>query len=333
VVELLVEVVCEGECGMNAHIFCLRSQKKIAEEIEALLKQHIFEEMRVLRHEISDDYCRNPGEHDHEHCRLFLKLFKASMIRVDDFAILVADGRGRWYYMGGTYQDEPYLIELFQQSMTSVFPAVAVMNRMVIMPHDIGSAFEKSRVFPWFVKPRDLEGAILTNFRHRDSLAEGIRQIGVRIRSDIAKLCKRHMLMRKIKNPDFTDLGFLLDVNPRYLELHRSDVVAPAADLTAKLLSGPVHIGKTSKVLLEINYESEDPLPLVFVKVNAPSETLKSPVEAMMTFSDSNTAPKSIEFEVTAKTRPYCPLEVLFGLDDEYRSSASFPFPIVLEVQ
>src|SRR5579864_3283393 len=293
---LSVEPVRQRECGMNAQIFCLRSQKKIAEEIETLLKQHIFDEMRVFRLEISDDYCRSPGEHDHEYCRLFLKLFKASMIKVDDFAILVADGRGRWYYMGGSYQDEPYLLELFQQSMTSVFPAVAIMNRMVILPRDVGSAFEKSRVFPWFVKPRDLEGAVLTDFRHRDSLEEGIRQIGIQLRGDIAKLCKRHMLMRKIKTPDFTDLGLLLDVHPKYLELHRGDIVAPAANLIARVVSGPVRIGKPSKVHLEIHYESENPLPLLFVTVNAPSETLKSPVAATLTFSDGNAAPKLIEF-------------------------------------
>jgi hypothetical protein len=218
---------------MNAQIFCLKSQKKIAEEIETLLKRHIFDEIRVSRLELSE----NPAEQDRQYCQSFLKLFKASMIKVDDFAILVADGKGRWYYMGGAYQDEPFLLELFQQSMTSLFPAVAIMNRMVMLPHNVGSAFERSRVFPWFVKPRDLDGAVLTDFRHGDAVAEGIRQVGAQLKSDIAKLCKRHMLMRKIKTPDFTDLGLLLDVHPKYLELHRSDILAPAVNLTARVVS------------------------------------------------------------------------------------------------
>jgi hypothetical protein len=318
---------------MNAQIFCLKSQKKIAEEIETLLKRHIFEEIRVIRFEISDDYCRNAGRPDHEYCRLFLKLFKASMIKVDDFAILVADGRGRWYYMGGSYKDEPFLLELFQHSMSSVFPAVAIMNRMVILPHNVGSAFEKSRVFPWFVKPRDLEGAVLTDFQHPDSLAEGVRQIGIQLKTDIAKLCKRHMLVRKIKTPDLTELGLLLDVDPRYLELHRADIVAPGANLTARVVSGPVPVGKPSRVRLEVYYESENPLPLVFVTINAPSGTLKSQVGATLSFPAGTTEPRTIEFQVIPKTRPYCPLEVLFGLDDKYPASASFPFPLVLDVE
>jgi len=317
---------------MNAQIFCLRSQKKMAEDIEGLLRRHIFDEIRILRLEISDDYCRSPGERDHEYCRLFLKFFKASMIKVDDFAILVADGRGRWYYMGGAYQDEPYLLELFQQSMTSVFPAVAIMNRMVILPHDIGTAFEKSRVFPWFVKPRDLEGAVLTDFRHRDSLEEGIRQVGLQLKTDIAKLCKRHMLVRKIKTPDFTEFGLLLDVHPKYLEVHSAEIVTPAATLSARAVSGPVQAGKTSKVRLEIQYEAETPLPLVFVTVNAPAGTLKSHAAYTLAFPEGKTATQSIEFEVVPKTRPYCPLEVQFGLDEKHSSSASFPFPIILDV-
>jgi hypothetical protein len=96
---------------MKAHIFCLKSQTETARDIESILRRRIFDRITTTRHEISDDYCRNPGPHDHEHCRLFLKFFKASMIRPDDFAIHVGDGKGVWRYMGGYYNREPFLLE------------------------------------------------------------------------------------------------------------------------------------------------------------------------------------------------------------------------------
>jgi hypothetical protein len=316
---------------VDAQIFCLESQKRIAQDIEILLKRHVFDRMDVERLEISDDYSRSPGENDQTHCRRFLKLFKASMVRVDDFAIVVADGRGRWYYMGGCYNDEPYLLELFEDSMTSVFPAVAVMNRMVMMPHDVGDAFEKSRIFPWFVKPRDLGGVVLTDFRHPESVVEGIREVALQLKADVVRLCRRHMLARKIKTPDFLELALLLGINSRYLQLYEADIAAPRAELSSRIVSGPVRKGTSSSVVLEVQCGSEAPLGPVLVKVNAPSGTLKSPVAAMLDFTGGKQA-RQIEFKVIPKAQPYCPIEVLFTLDESVAPAAPFPLPLVLDV-
>ncbi len=86
---------------MKAQIFSLRSQKNGVTMIEALLRKHFFENIEIERFEIGDDYGRHSSNNEHDYCRKFLSLFKASMIRVDDFAIAVADVSGRWYYMGG----------------------------------------------------------------------------------------------------------------------------------------------------------------------------------------------------------------------------------------
>ncbi|MBV8818768.1 MAG: hypothetical protein JO022_10465, partial [Acidobacteriaceae bacterium] len=255
---------------MTAQIFCLRSQKAIARKVESLLRKHVYADIEVDLKEISDDYNTWSDYKEHEHCRLFLKLFKASMLRVDDFAIVVSDGRGRWYYMGGRYENEPLLLELLQSAMPSVFPAVAIMNRMMMMPYAVGDAFEKTRVFPWFVKPRDLEGLVLTDFQHADSVEDAVRQVDIQLRADIAKLSKRHALLRKIEAPDFVELGQLLKISTDYLEAHREQLAAPWARLTCEIASAAVRVGVESEVVLRVRYESNEPLGLVFVRVNAP---------------------------------------------------------------
>ena len=151
---------------MHATIFYLRRQKDDVARIEALLKEHVFQGIDVEKLEISDDYNKYSYAYEHERCRRFLSLFKASMIRVNDFDIAVGDGWGRWYYMGGVYKSKWHHLELFHIYMGSVFPAVAIRDSMVMMPRNVGEAFEKSRVFDWFVKPRDLGGVVLTDFEH-----------------------------------------------------------------------------------------------------------------------------------------------------------------------
>ena len=318
---------------MNAQIFCLKSQRKATDRIEALLRRHVFPEIGVDRLEISDDYNTHSDENEHKYCRRFLRLFKASIVKVDDFAIVVADGKGRWYYMGGSYKDEPYLLELFNKSMPSVFPAVAIMDRMVMMPRNVGEAFEKSRAFSWFVKPRDLEGMVLADFQHADSVDEGMRQIGLQLRSDIAKLCRRHMLVRKIETPDFVELGQLLGLDTQYLELHRGEIVAPFARLSSRIVSGAAKIRMPSRVVLEIRYDSQEPLGKVCVRVNAPGGTLVKPVMAAFSFPGGKSDPQQIQFDVAPRTTPYCPLEVFFSMDEAQPVAAPFPIPLILDVQ
>lgn len=318
---------------MNAKIFCLTSQKSMADEVERLLRDHIFKDIGCLRLEIGDGYSRNPEAREQEYCRLFLRLLKASMMRVDDFAVVVTDGRGRWHYMGGVYNEEPHLLELFAESMPSLFPAVAIMDRMVMLPHTVGDAFRRSRALPWFIKPSHLGGVVLTNFGHTDSLVEGTRQVGLQLRTDIAKLCKRHMLMRKIGTPDFTELSRLLDVHTKYLERHRAEIVPPSARLSARIVSGPARVGRKTRVRIEVHYESDDPLALVVLNVNAPSGTLDEPVSETLSFPDGGSKSTPIEFDLVPMARPYCPLEVIFAIDERHASSSSAPFLLILDVQ
>jgi hypothetical protein len=316
----------------KAHIYSLESQAQIAEDLGRLLKCHVYDQISVQQHFISNQYSRSPRPTDHENCRAFLKLFKASMISVDDFAIVVTDGQGRWYYMGDYYYNEPYLLELLQSAMTSLFPAVAIMNRMVLLPHDVGEAFEKSRVFPWFVRPRDLAGVALADFRHADSIEDAVRQVGAQLKNDIAKLCKRHMLFRKIASPDFHELERLLGVSKDYLERHRADLISPSANLRARIVSGAARLGKSSRIVLEVDYEPEHLSGTVIVKVTAPSGVLDLPVAATLDLSNGLRT-QLLEFKVTTKTGPYCPLEVQYLMDDTLAVSAPFPLPLVLEVE
>jgi hypothetical protein len=317
---------------MITQIFCLRSQKAVARKVESLLRKLIYPELEVELKEISDDYNTYSDYKEHENCGLFLRLFKASMIRVDDFAIVVSDGRGRWYYMGGSYHNEPRLLELLQSSMSSVFPAVAIMNRMMMMPYGVGDAFGKSRMFPWFVKPRDLEGVVLTDFQHPDSLEQAIRQVDVQLRTDIAKLCKRHMLLRRIATPDFVELSHLLKISTDYLESHRPEFTAPWAGLTCEIVSASARVGIESEVALEVRYASPEPLGLVSVRVSAPHGVMEDTFKASLLFAGGKTERRELRLRVKPKAAPYCPLEVQFTMDETQPLAAPSSYPLLLDV-
>src|SRR5689334_4143508 len=102
---------------MKTQIFFLKSQKAVVEKIKVLIKRHIFQDMDFVPLEISDNYNETSDQKEHEYCGSFLRLFKASMIPVDDLTIRVTSSSGTWYYMGGYYRDKRRLLELFNNRM------------------------------------------------------------------------------------------------------------------------------------------------------------------------------------------------------------------------
>jgi hypothetical protein len=335
---------------MKAQIFFLKSQDDYRKEIEPLLRRYVFEDIGVERLMIGDDYCQASPAWEHKNCLLYVELLKASMIKVDNFDVVVGDDRGNWCYMGGGhwlgheegYSYSSYLgsargwaasyLKLFQNSLNSIFPAIAVMDRMVMVPHGIHEAFEKSRDFSWFLKPLDLNGVLLVDFEAAESVRESVQQTGLWVKREIAKLCRRHMSARRIRKADFRELGALLSVDEKYLEQQEGNIFAPAIQLTPRIVSGTAQLERTSQVAVEIQNCSELTLERVRVQVKGPRGVLRAPVVNILDLPAGVLGSRTIQFEVFANAYPYCPLEVLFELNEISETYTTFPIPLILEV-
>jgi hypothetical protein len=322
---------------MKAEIFFLASQQESSGEIESLLRRYVFDRLQVERRAISDDYGRASNSQEHEHSKLYFRFLRASMVRVDELNIVVADDQGNWCYLGGERAGYGEVkgtnfLKLFHASMASAFPAIAIMDRMVMVPHDIHEAFEKTREFSWFLRPLYLGGVLLVDFRNPESVREAARQVGIRLKEETATLCRRHMLTRRIPTPDFKDLARLLKIDREFLELHRDEMLASAAKLTPRIVSGPAQLEKLSRVILEIQNESDQTFDRVHVQVRGPSGTLKAPVVETLDFPAGDEGTRRIQFEVLPKASPYCPLEVFFSLNETNQRFASFPIPVIVDV-
>jgi len=265
--------------SMNVQIFYLKDeQEDLCQDIVALLKEHAFRniEMQPIPIVISDDYNIESNTDQHKNFKLYVSLLKASMIKCGDFTIIVSDDEGRWCYAGGGgygYEGDPEglnLLYLYTRTLSLAFPAVAVMDRMIMVPVGIHEAL--SGDLPWLLKPLEVGGVMLVDFGDRDWLIEVARQVGIWLKTEIAKLCRRHMLARRFPNPNFDKLAELVNIDKNYLEQHQNEILAftPLVELTAKIVSGPAQRGKQSLVTVDIQNESETVLERVHVLVRSP---------------------------------------------------------------
>ena len=317
---------------MKAQLFFLTGQERLRDEIASLLREHIYRDLQVDLQAIGDNYSKASTDEEHRVFKSYLYLLKASMVKVGDFKIIVADSEGNWVYVYLEEKSEQYL-RLAQSSLTSVFPAVAIMDRMVLVPQGIHSAFDYSSEFSFLTKPLDQQGVLLVDFQDSKAIREGIQKVGVQLKAEIAQLCRQHMFVNKILHPDLDDLARLLKIDKRFLEQYRDQIFVSSVKLIPRIVSGPVLLEKRSRVVLEIHNESEEALERVRVQVRAPAGTLmKASVAEYLDFSVGKANTQKIQFEVFPHARPYCPLEVMFMLDEASQKYVSFPIPVILSV-
>lgn len=315
---------------MEAQIFYLKSQQALCNNITSLLREYVYDDIQVNRLVISNlNPVRGGDVPQQQIARSYLNLLKSTMIKVGDFQIGVEDPSGDYWYMG--YGGKFYL-KLSRQLMTSVFPAVAVMDRMVMLPQGIHKAFDSPSGFSFFPRPLDLQGVLLVDFDDQRAIREGVQQVAAQVETEVTKLCRQYMSVNMLPQPDFDDLAKLLNIDRNYFEQYQDDIFARSVKLTPKIVSGPAQRAIRSQVVLEIQNESEDELGVVCVQVKAPADALTAPVVEYLDFSAGKEQTQKIQFEVCPRAPRFCPLAILFMPSDTSQTYTPFPIPLTLDV-
>ena len=312
---------------MKAQIFSLRDQDGARRVIEASLRRDFYQGIMV-DHIIYDDKDKGDARRTGGS---YLRLLKASTITVGDFTIESEDAAGNWGYYWDDSLVKKHFLRLSDELKTGVFPAVAIMDRMVMVPLGIHRAIDAPTDFSYLFRPLDLHGVLLVDFEDGEAIRRAILRVGARIRAEIVSLGLRQMSLQRALAPDLEDLGQLLDVDLDFLQDLKQEILRPLPHLMPRVISEPVRLLRESRVTVEIRNESDYTLGAVRVQIRAPRRVMEAPLVRHLDFSLEGAANQSIEFEVVPQTIPFCPLEVLVLLDDSTYEPMP-PIPLILRV-
>ena len=315
----------------------MEGQESLFTEIDSLLHRLIFDGIQVESGLIPKYYSMGSKDKDHETARLYLRMLKACMIREHDFRIVVGRRPDSWCYLGDEKKNEGVFADRFLQisreKLDVIFPAVAIMGRMVMVPVSFHSAFDGSAQMPWFLNPLDLQGVTLVDFGEPDFVHQKVEQVGAQLEQEIIKLCARHAHVRNIQVPDFNEMSRLLSISSSYFIQHQEKIMRSFIRMTPRVLSGSVQVKRPSQVILGFTEASENPLRRVQVWVIGPRGTLQSDVRHTVDFTAGDANSQLLTFEVVAKVRPYCPLEIHLEPDGGDNAYAAFSVPLILDVR
>jgi hypothetical protein len=314
---------------LKAQIFSLKGQTSLRRDIQDLLEDNLYRKIEI-EHKVFDDenWNENAGL---ELGRAYFRLLTASMVRVDDFSLEVENSLGQWGYWGYTGERGEYFIRLGDQLRTKVFPSVAVMDRMVMVPYGIHDAFDAPTGFSYLFRPLDLHGVLLVDFDNKKAIADAVAMVATQLGREIVTIGRRHMYVRKIRNPDLVDLGELLHVAGDFLGRFKAEIVKPVPKLALNVTGQPVRLEAWSQVALEVRNESDYELETVRAQIRGPRNVMRGPFAQYLDFSSGDAEHQTLRFEVRAQAAPFCPLEVLF-LSDEAAQGFTFPIPLILDV-
>jgi predicted RNA-binding Zn ribbon-like protein len=338
---------------LKAQIFSLKDQAELYERLKASLKRELYEDIQVTN-EVYDLAAYLPtSAADASHVdvlkigRSYLELLRASMLRTAIFTLAVQHASDNWGYWD--YEDDAkraaYSLKAHYApgGAAKLFPAVAVMDRMVMVPEGSHDAFDTPAAFSYLLRPLHLRGLLYVDFGNEEAIARAIRQVRTLIRSEIVSYGRRHMARYRTPTPNTQALAELLDVDNAFIEGLREEIMRPTPALAAEAVSAPelevdevserVRLNEASLVTLKIRNTAQGAVGVVNVQVRAPTGVMREPpgrFSKWLDFSSGKAADQTVNFTVVPKA-PYCPLEVLF-LFDEASQAASFPRPVILEV-
>ncbi|MBY5904168.1 hypothetical protein HFO88_28090 [Rhizobium leguminosarum] len=316
---------------MKTQIFIIEGQSELGKEVGSLLRQEIHRDIEIQIIEISRTYDHRSGKEMDQQCRAYLRLLRASLIASSPFEIVVKnDWDTHWCYLGNLSEFGDNCFELRHNQMAALFPAVAIMGRIVMLSEEFHRKLDvHPRTFLSMARPLDLGGVELVDFCDSRSLRHAVSRVSAQLKWEWKNLCHRQMGIRGLFAPDYDELSRLLNVDAVILEANAEPT--PEVRLEAAVVNGEAVEGATSLIALEVRNVGSRALKAIRVRVRAPDGALASPVSIIADLVPPQ--PIRIELELTPRVAPCCPLEVFIDHGRDPWEVPSYPIPVLVEVR
>ncbi len=331
---------------MKAKIFYIAGdQDRIFKDLVHLLR-NVYENIQVVGYPIDKNIDKNTWDKEvHSYCEQFIRLLRKSILTINDFSIVIKrkTDTENWFYLGYEYNKFESLflkyLELYNDKLVSIFPSVAILNRMVILPKSISELFAKEKFrdpkFDYLIKPFELQGVKLIDFNYRnpEDIKDHFVDIHHQLKNEIKQYFARYYQQIAVPRPNLGKLFELLDIDRSYYLLNQKEFDTQNINFIIETDSSSLKKDRKSKVRLKIiNRCTGIELNTIHLELKGPSECLAEPISKNIVFDETD-ASCHIEFDIKPITGPYLPIELKFTPAEATQNINFFPIPYILNVE
>lgn len=299
---------------MKVEIFYTSEQEEIERAIRRLLASRIspiLAPRSYLIHGLGDQI--EAVQMRHEFAARYLKLLQASVLPLKQLNVFLTGPISYGFYAVSYYHGR---VISFQSGFRSLLPAVAIQDRMVLVPHDLGKSLTGTEELLSLFRPLEMEGVIEVNFEDPSALEGAVTKVAQKVRSDMIEELRAYASYRPREEINFAKLAQDLGIDWRFIKDTLQARVRESTfynQLSCRIDRQELPLGRWTKVTLTIENTSELGLSGLTVEISGPVQILPRRLQ-------TDIVPQSTQ-ELTISIRPEdlgdFPLEVVFFLPED----------------
>lgn len=306
---------------MNAEIFFLEEQESLVPRLKELLRTHIHPGIGVTLSEIKvPSYARDASETG----RRYVKLLQASIPPEKGLKL----GVHRLVTFGYRFYIEVYYVLSYpafrygrsqtfgEYEFNYFFPAVAVRNRMVMIPEGLGKRLQRTSETLSPFNPLEMGGVLEVDFQDEAMLGEAVSQVGGRIRADFLRELRAYASYSSWGEISLPQIAQDLDVDLGFIQHSLKSEVIEAAfyqKLTCQFDRDRLPFNRWNKVTLTIRNDSDINLSELRVEISGPAKIRPTRIQTDVPAQSS----AQVFVAVMPEDVGDFPLEIVFVLSED----------------
>jgi hypothetical protein len=264
---------------MDAEIYYLSGQEYLLPALQDSLRRRVYSGMTFIPRRIEMSGYSSVFA---EVARQYVKLLQASVPPAEglNFHVNEMEHYGYRFYIEVYYTIYNYY-QKFVPSPDCFFPAVAIRERMALVPTSLRERLASSLEAITPFKPFEAGGLIEVDFADELGLDEAVARIGERIQKDLLEEVRAYATYQNYEGLSIGRISTDLSVDPGLVR----QVLEVEAVEARGLQSVACHIdredlplGVWTKVQLTVDNPLDTPLTDLIVEVSGPVEILPSPI-------------------------------------------------------
>lgn len=300
---------------MKTEIFYLEHQKGRIEALKNTLRQHIYPALAITEYQI--EWAR---EQDASRAGWrYVKLLQASIppekginLNIHELGVF-----GYRFYIEVYYAFRYFARRAFQTDrLSEFFPAVAIGDRMVLIPRGLGEKLKGDDQGLSPFNPVEMGGVIETDFDDPAELTQAADQVAGILRADLLRELRAYASYQKAADFDLARIARDLEMDAGFI-LHALKAEATELDfydqLHCELDLHRVSPDSWTKVHLSVRNDSDMDLADLSIDVSGPAAIRPSRLAISVPARSTQTLPIAIKPD----GRGEFPIEVTFTLPDD----------------
>lgn len=305
---------------MKAEIFYLEDQWEVVQEISQLLREKIYPGLKVVSYQIDDI---NENNNLDEIAARYQKLIRASIkpeTRPEKRVELTTEIRR--HYGGGylyirIYYFWNYTTFLGGDQLVAFLPAVAVHDRLFIVPKDIDKILRSEGEEVEFLKPLAAEGAIRLDYHDRASIPSVVAEVSRNLCDEFRYNLRASASLMPDHDFSIPELSAGLGVDPGFLQYFLKSEVSSISfykQLVCDARPKEIPFGRWSAVTLNIQNNTNLDFSNLEVDITGPVEI--RPTRRIEVDLPSHDAVE-VKISLKPQDRGEFPLEIVLMLPDD----------------